>query len=270
MEQPQNVGELLTKIAAANSGVEAVQVIYDYIGQFSGPLHVAIRNLTAERDQLRAENERLRVKRDWLESLIVDAHYRAFGQRHYAYVDPRTACDLLVADITTTQWERDEAQALVGELRGKLESARAAHAEWAKHTGQIDSEAYRIITAALTTTGPQALGRLRAEVLLEAANKYEASHIEHGDEHARRIKAEALQEVSKELRAAINHVMCGCYNESDIGGLQLALAKIAQLEKDSEECLKCSYANVAGEKVVYQRCADCDAEADRLEVTNGQ
>lgn len=88
------------------------------------------------------------------------------------------------------------------------------------------------------------------------------------DEHARRIKSEALEEVSKELRTAIDHVMC-CYNDSDIGGLQLALAKIAQLEKDSEECLKCSYANVAGKKVVYQRCADCDAEADRLEATNG-
>lgn len=56
---------------------------------------------------LEAKWNTAREQRNQLEALIVDAHFRAFGARHYAYVDPRSACDLLVADIAATQHERD-------------------------------------------------------------------------------------------------------------------------------------------------------------------
>lgn len=90
--------------------------------------------ITAERDHLRAKLEALadtyaasadvsgkriaeleaiaaaaQKSRGELESLITDAHFKAFGSRQYAYVDCRSACDLLVAEIAATQHERDSA-----------------------------------------------------------------------------------------------------------------------------------------------------------------
>lgn len=174
--------------------------------------------LTAERDQLRAEVERLRENSAGL------------------YVSNTQ----LQARAEAAERERDEAQAHAEDLRGALQWIQKVDENGESRRWPEIDERIRTVTA---RTPAQSLAR---------------------------IKAEALEEVSKELRTTIDHVMCGCYNDSDIGGLQLALAKVAQLGSKTGECLKCSYAAIDGKKVVYQRCADCDAEADRLEATDGR
>lgn len=78
--------------------------------------------IKSERDRLRAELEAAVKDRASLATLIFNAHVRAFGSRHYEYVDPATTCDLLVADILATQHERDSATA-------RAEAAEAALAE---------------------------------------------------------------------------------------------------------------------------------------------
>ena len=140
--------------------------------------------LAAERDQLRAENERLRVDRNTLDGYITDAHYRAFGSRHYAYVDPQSACDLLVADITATQHERDlataraeaaererdEAQAHSDDLRGALGVVlRSAFPHPVEHPTM--TEAWKVGEAAIARTPAESLGRLKAGVYREAAQR---------------------------------------------------------------------------------------------------
>lgn len=61
-----------------------------------------IERLTQERD------EALRHAQE-IEGCVANAHFLAFGPpRNYEYVDWRTTADLLVADISTTQAERDQ------------------------------------------------------------------------------------------------------------------------------------------------------------------
>jgi len=68
--------------------------------------------------------------------------------------------------------ERDEARAHAADLRGAMEEARQI-----KNWDRLDAT----IDAALARTAPQSLEKLKAGALREAANKYEAAHIEHGN-----------------------------------------------------------------------------------------
>lgn len=55
--------------------------------------------LVAERDAIRQQLAAAVERAERAENLIFEAHQRAFGERHYAYVDSRTTVDLLVADL---------------------------------------------------------------------------------------------------------------------------------------------------------------------------
>jgi len=112
--------------------------------------------LTAIRSELAAAKE----QRWQLESLIVDAHFRAFGARHYAYVDPKSACDLLVADIAATQHEREKAEAENAALKAHVERLRGAIADMRERTN------HPICISVLSATPAQSLSKLRAETLL--------------------------------------------------------------------------------------------------------
>ena len=73
--------------------------------------------LIAERDRLRAELAAAKERAKALVTVVFDAHVRAFGSRHYEYVDPQTTLDLLVADVGATQHERDRFAADNARLR---------------------------------------------------------------------------------------------------------------------------------------------------------
>jgi len=176
------------------------------------------------------------------------------------------AAEALLRDLATilNPHESYDATKIAGWARDTVE--RAGEADRAEHTAAGLRRALEEINDAICVTRPSDI----ANGVLKAFQLINAALAASPDEHERRLKAEALEEVSKELRTAIDHVMCGCYNESDIGGLQLALAKVAQLGKSAVDCLSCSYADIDGKKVVYQRCENCEAEADRLEAANGR
>lgn len=104
------------ELAVLHESLELAEVIERQLPKY-------LREIEDERDQLRAEVERLRGERGSLETLIVDAHFRAFGSRHYAYVDPRSACDLLVAATSDEHDRRIKAEALRATAK-ELESLR--------------------------------------------------------------------------------------------------------------------------------------------------
>ena len=140
-----------------------------------------LERLLTERDTLRAELAAAKEQSWQLEALIVDAHFRAFGARHYAYVDPKSACDLLVADIAATQHERDKAEAEndalkahVERLRGAINTAIACLPTEGLYGNRIGLPAVRAqLSTALTATPAQSLAKLRAETLREACKDRE-------------------------------------------------------------------------------------------------
>lgn len=155
--------------------------------------------LTAIRSELAAAKE----QRWQLESLIVDAHFRAFGARHYAYVDPKSACDLLVADIAATQHEREKAEAENAALKAHVERLRGAFKRIMTTDENGNSmnwpEIDEMVRPLLAATPAQSLAACKAEALSAMAQKLTAMndhpivlHVAHiVQEDADKLQAEA-------------------------------------------------------------------------------
>jgi len=166
---------------------------------------------------LRASLAAAEERAGMLETLIVDAHFRAFGQRRYAYVDPRSACDLLVADITTTQAERDAAiaqrddlAATVAGLRGAIETLLdSAVPHPVEHPTM--TAAWKVGEQALAASPAEHAGRIQAAALREAANLIRqttpdgrsASNYDRGKFDGRVYAIEQLESEADRLEKAV-------------------------------------------------------------------
>ncbi len=164
--------------------------------------------LTAIRSELAAAKE----QRWQLESLIVDAHFRAFGARHYAYVDPKSACDLLVADIAATQHEREKSEAENAALKAHVERLRVAASDYYQRymldeaadeehcvCGKPQHLRARAVGEAILETPAQSLAAVKAEVLLDACKDRE-----HGG-LCQRVAVDYLDWTGKEPLASQLH-----------------------------------------------------------------
>jgi hypothetical protein len=125
-----------------------------------------VRGLTAERDQLRAENERLK-----------EAGRIAVETWQFAAKQLTARCD-------EAERERDEAQAHAADLRAALDLARVQF-DWVRQNSKPPVNGYSesaiwavVVTAgrdassALARTPAQSLGRIKAEALRSVAEQY--------------------------------------------------------------------------------------------------
>ena len=150
---------------------------------------------TARAEKAEAELAAAKEQRGQLEALIIDAHFMVFGARQYAYVDPKSACALLVADITITQHEREKAEAENAELKVHVERMRGAlecipvDLINAIENGEkvrlfMSTDSCKLIGTALAATPAQSLAKLRADTLLEARSKLMPDVLGMGDYYA--------------------------------------------------------------------------------------
>lgn len=134
----------------------------------------------------------------------------ATAERDRAKEELAQACDKLAEFVwgennpktyETLHGKLAASESLAADLRGALEKARQSHSGWAKRTGSIDSQTFKILETAHARTPQQSLAALTAK-----------------------IRREALEEVSvklRELLASIDGCEINPSNYSDCAVSQL-------------------------------------------------